>query len=112
MNDSGTTAVTRVGEAAWELRGGAEDSGGGIAWAARSAGNSLAAGFGRLMAGRTPPKTLDYDEVIHVLKGTFGVSCDGEYLVAQAGDVLSLSRGSTVTYSGSDAEFFFVVTAA
>ncbi|REE07557.1 ethanolamine utilization protein EutQ [Paraburkholderia sp. BL27I4N3] len=110
MNDSGTTALTRAGDAVWEVRGGAEDTGGGIAWAVRSAGSSLASGFGRLKAGQTPPKTLDYDEVIHVLKGTFGVSCDGAQIIAQAGDVVSLSQGSIVTYSGNDAEFFFVVT--
>ncbi|TDN62286.1 ethanolamine utilization protein EutQ [Paraburkholderia sp. BL10I2N1] len=112
MNDSGTTVLTRAGDAAWELRGGAEDNGGGIAWAVRSAGNSLASGFGRLKGGQTPPKTLDFDEVIHVLKGTFSVRCDGRQLDARAGDVISLSRGSAVTYSGGDAEFFFVVTAA
>ncbi|WP_396333234.1 hypothetical protein [Burkholderia anthina] len=111
MNDSATTALTRADDAAWEVRRGAEDGGGGIAWAVRSAGNSLASGFGRLKAGETPAKTLDYDEVIHVLDGTFTVTCDSRHLVAQAGDVLSLSRGSVVTYSGCDAEFFFVVTA-
>ncbi len=103
--------MTRAGDAAWELRGGAEANGGGIAWALRSTGNALASGFGRLKAGQTPPKTLDYDEVIHVLKGTLSVSCDGGQLVARAGDVISLSRGSAVVYSGTDAEFFFVVTA-
>lgn len=112
MNDSATTALTRADDAVWDTRDGAQDGGGGIAWAVRSAGNSLASGFGRLKAGGTPAKTLDYDEVIHVLRGTFGVTCDGRQLIAQAGDVLSLSRGSVVTYSGCDAEFFFVVTAA
>ncbi|WP_322021582.1 MULTISPECIES: cupin domain-containing protein [unclassified Burkholderia] len=108
MNDSATTALTRADEAVWETRDGGA---GGIAWAARSTGNSLASGFGRLKEGGTPPKTLDYDEVIHVLKGTFGITCDGKQMIARAGDVLSLSRGSVVTYSGQDAEFFFVVTA-
>ncbi|RQS40918.1 hypothetical protein [Burkholderia sp. Bp8990] len=111
MTDSATTALTRAEDAVWEIRSGAEDGGGGIAWAARSTGNSLASGFGRLKAGETPAKTLDYDEVIHVLDGTLGVTCDGRQLVARAGDVLSLSCGSIVSYSGRDAEFFFVVTA-
>lgn len=112
MNESETIAVTRAGDAVWDLRGGAEDNGGAIAWATRPAGNSLASGFGRLKTGRTPPKTLDYDEVIYVLKGSFGISCDDAEVVAEAGGVLSINRGSTVTYFGSDAEFFFVVTAA
>ncbi|WP_321896560.1 hypothetical protein [Burkholderia cepacia] len=111
MNDSATTALTCADETVWETRDGTQDGAGGIAWAASSTGNSLASGFGRLKEGGTPPKTLDYDEVIHVLKGTFGITCDGRQLVARAGDVLSLSRGSVVTYSGQDAEFFFVVTA-
>ncbi|MGR8023331.1 hypothetical protein [Burkholderia cenocepacia] len=112
MTDSATTALTRAEEIVWEIRGGAEDGGGGIAWAVRSTGNSLASGFGRLKVGETPAKTLEYDEVIHVLDGTLGVTCDGRLLVARAGDVLSLSRGSVVSYYGCDAEFFFVVTAA
>lgn len=111
MNESETIALTRAGEVVWDSRGGAENNGGGIAWAARSAASSLASGFGRLKAGRTPPKTLDYDEVIHVLKGTFGVSCNGTNVVAEAGETLSIGRGSTVIYFGSNAEFFFVVTA-
>lgn len=112
MNESGTIALTCAGDAVWELRDGAEESGGGIAWTARSSRNSLASGFGRLRTGRTAPKTLDYDEVIYVLKGAFGVSCNGTEAVAEAGGVLSINRGSTVAYFGSDAEFFFVVTAA
>ncbi|GAB7549510.1 hypothetical protein [Cupriavidus sp. PET2-C1] len=112
MNESETIALTRSGDVVWELRDGAEDSGGGIAWVSRSARNSLASGFGRLRIGRTPPKTLDYDEVIYVLKGAFGVICNGAEVVAEAGGVLSINRGSTVAYFGSDAEFFFVVTAA
>ena len=110
MNELKTVVLTRAAEAAWELRSGAEDNGGGIAHAARSPGNSLTSGFGRLRQGRTPSKTLDYDEVIYVLQGTLGVGCDGVDLSASAGDVLSISRGSTVTYFGTDAEFFFVAT--
>lgn len=111
MTNSETIALTRPGEAAWERRGGAEDAAAGIAWAARAAGNSLASGFGRLKSGRTQPKTLDYDEVIHVLTGSLGVSCNGTEVIARAGGVLSMPRGATVVYFGSDAEFFFVVTA-
>ena len=39
-----------------------------------------------------------------------GLQCDGVDLSASAGEVLSISRGSTVTYFGTDAEFFFVAT--
>ena len=104
--------MTQAENAVWEIRDGAQENGGGIAWAGRSTGNSLASGFGRLQCGRTPEKTLEYDEVIHVLQGTFGVSCGGVETVARAGGVLSISRGTTVAYFGVQAEFFFVVTAA
>ncbi|TDF62659.1 hypothetical protein [Cupriavidus sp. L7L] len=112
MNETEAIALTPAGDVQWEGRGGAEDNGGGIAWAARASGNSLASGFGRLRSGRTPPKTLGYDEVIYVLQGTFGVSCNGIDTVARVGGVLSIKRGSTVTYFGTEAQFFFVVTAA
>lgn len=112
MTDSQTLMLTRSANVAWETRPGAEDNGGRIAYAAAASGSSLASGFGRLRKGETPLKTLDYDEVIHVLQGTLTVHSDGAALSASAGDVLALRRGSTVRYAGTDAEFFFVITAA
>lgn len=112
MNEVKMIELTKAENISWEIRDGAEKNEGGISWAMRAAGNSLASGFGRLKNGRTPEKTLEYDEVIYVLQGVLGVSCNGSDVMAQAGEVLSISRGATVAYFGTQAEFFFVVTAA
>lgn len=58
-----------------------------------------------------PPKTLDYEEVILVLEGSFGVELeDGTRLEGRAGDVLHLPRGVTVNYFGQNARIFFAIT--
>lgn len=106
-----TIALTQPGEVVWETRPGAQSNGGGIAWAVRSSGNTLMSGFGRLTSGSTPAKTLDHDEVIHVLSGVLGIRSEGTDTVAHAGGVLAISQGATVTYFGEQAEFFFVITA-
>ena len=58
-----------------------------------------------------PAKTLDYEEVIVVLKGVFGIEWgDGQRHTAHAGDVIHIPWGSTVRYFGKQARVFFTVT--
>jgi len=82
-----------------------------ISWAiADSASCPLPCGFGTWDEAVCEPKTLDYDEVILVLEGTFGVQAeDGTRVEGEAGDVIELNKGSTVTYFGSQAKLFFVI---
>ncbi|AKJ68394.1 hypothetical protein PATSB16_24060 [Pandoraea thiooxydans] len=84
-----------------------------IAWAIPAGdGAPLLAGIGRCHELRAPAKRLDYDEIILVRSGELRLTLDdGSCLTAFAGDVVELRRGSTVSYDGTDAEFWFVVTA-
>ncbi|WP_321955285.1 hypothetical protein [Paraburkholderia bannensis] len=91
-------------------RGGAADGVAQIAWAIRADESApLPCGFGRWHDAVCEPKTLDYDEVILVLEGVFGVeSDDGTRIEGRAGDVIEIVRGATVRYFGTHAKLFFV----
>jgi len=91
-------------------RGGANTGTATIAWAiADHEGAVLPCGFGTVDAPLLAPKTLDYDEVILVLEGVFGVQvADGVRFAGKPGDVIELKRGCTVQYFGQEARIFFV----
>lgn len=91
-------------------RGGAANGVAEISWAIRDdEGAKLPCGFGRWDEALCEPKTLPYDEVILVLEGRFGVEAsDGTVVEGAPGDVIELTKGSTVKYFGSKAKLFFV----
>jgi len=69
------------------------------------------AGWAHWDEAQAPPKTLDYDEVLLVLAGTFGVVLqDGRSVMAQAGQALFIPKGTTVHYQGSQAKVFFAIS--
>ncbi|MCE4058720.1 hypothetical protein LXM60_00665 [Pandoraea sputorum] len=108
METNQGVAATHAADVVWRAREGAGD--GALAWANGCTGSRLASGLGRWAGGRSAAKTLDYDEVIYVIQGVFGVSLsDGEFS-AERGEFLHIKRGTTVTYFGTNAEFVFVVT--
>lgn len=84
----------------------------GLHWAVGpDGGHGLLAGWAEWDRASAPPKTLDYDEVILVLEGRFGVALqDGSRLEGGPGDLLYIPRGSTVDYFGEDARIFFAIT--
>lgn len=84
----------------------------GVHWAvAPGQADGVLAGWGEWDRANAPPKTLDYEEVILVLQGRFGVLLeDGTRLEAVAGDMLHLPKGCTVDYFGEDARIFFAIT--
>jgi len=72
--------------------------------------SALPCGFGILDEAVCEPKKLDYDEVILIMEGRFGVEAeDGIRVEGEAGDVIELKKGTTVTYSGSHARIFFAI---
>jgi ethanolamine utilization protein EutQ (cupin superfamily) len=81
-----------------------------ISWAVTdSEGAALPCGFGRWHDAACEPKTLDYDEIILVLEGTFGVETSGgERKEGRPGDVIEIRKGTTVRYFGRRARLFFV----
>ncbi len=83
-----------------------------IAWAVPDAdGAPLPCGFGRVEGTVGAAKTLDYDEVLLVVEGSFGLLLeDGSRVEGSAGDVMVIPRNTTVTYFGRGAKIFFVVT--
>jgi len=82
-----------------------------ISWAISDQENAvLPCGFGTWDEAVCEPKTLNYDEVILVLEGRFGVeSEDGTRVEGQAGDVIELRKGATVKYFGSKVRLFFAI---
>ncbi|WP_172653033.1 hypothetical protein [Rhodococcus opacus] len=62
--------------------------------------------------GRTEPWTLRYEEVIYVVSGqlTLTVAAEGEESVVSGveGDVITLHKGSTVRYGGTQGTRLFV----
>lgn len=94
-----------------EIRGGEKSGEASIAWAIEdSSPHQLPCGFGTWHEAECVPKTLDYDEVILVLEGTFGIEVDGQKYTAQAGDVINLPMGTSLKYFGTNAKIFFVTT--
>ena len=108
METNQGVAVTHTADVSWHSRGGAGE--GTLAWANGCTGSNLASGLGRWANGRSSAKVLDYDEVLFVLSGTFGISTEDGDFTATPGEFLNIKRGTTVTYFGTDAEFVFVVT--
>jgi len=72
---------------------------------------SVHTGLAHWDQAQAPAKTLDYDEHLLVLEGTFGVTlADGRELTAHAGQVLFIPKGTTVHYHGSQAKIFFAIS--
>lgn len=85
-----------------------------IGWAVIPNGQRyLTAGYCSWNGNDSPPKTLDYEEIISVLSGRFGIEFgDGTVLAGEKGDVFHIPYGSTVRYFGTEATVFFVATAS
>lgn len=81
-----------------------------LGWASNNPTSRLYSGFGVSDGDETVFKILDYEEVIFVMSGVFGVEVNGTVVEAQAGDVLHIPQGSEVRYVSSDARIFFVIT--
>lgn len=91
-----------------EPRGGAPEGVADISWAIHDyEGAALACGFGSC-DGETASKTLSYDEIILILEGALAVEADGIRVQGAPGDVIEVSKGSTVKYHGKQSRLFFV----
>lgn len=74
-------------------------------------GGALLAGFARWDGHDSPYKTLDYDEVLIVLEGTFGFElASGERFEGGPETTLRIPKHTSVKYFGSQAKVFFVIT--
>jgi ethanolamine utilization protein EutQ (cupin superfamily) len=63
--------------------------------------NELGAGFVDFPDGGTSsPWTTPYEEVIYVVAGKFMLTADGDTLVGRPGDLITIAKGTTVTYGG------------
>lgn len=83
-----------------------------IGWSVEpGTGAGLLAGYCTWNGNQSPPKTLNYEEIIVVLAGAFGIRLDdGTILTGGEGDVLHIPEGTTVSYFGEDAKVFFAIT--
>lgn len=112
MNTTNQVRIIRGKDLCYVDRGGASGGVAETSWAIpENTASPLLAGFGRWHEADGEPKTLDYDEVILILEGTFGIELtDGRKLAGMAGDVMEIPRGTIVKYFGTHAKLFFVVT--
>jgi ethanolamine utilization protein EutQ (cupin superfamily) len=83
-----------------------------MGWSIPDEGESpLCAGFATWNGDESPFKTLDYDEILLVLEGSFGFELeDGQRFSGKPGDTLRIPRGTRVRYFGDSAKAFFVIT--
>lgn len=112
MKNSKELKIIRSDALKYTGRGGASDGVAEISWAIPEDGRApLLAGFGKWHEADCEPKTLDYDEVLLVLEGKFGIELpDGCRIEGQAGDLFEIPEGTTVKYFGTNARLFFVTT--
>ena len=74
----------------------------------------LSSGFVHFASsGPTEPWTLPYEETFYVISGELTLHCEGEVVVGGPGDVLSIEKGATVVYEGTEETraFFSLVPA-
>ncbi|MBO9523120.1 MAG: DUF861 domain-containing protein [Nocardioidaceae bacterium] len=62
----------------------------------------LSAGFLEFTeTGATEPWTLPYEEVLYVIEGELTLTHEGTDIVAKTGDLVTLEKGATVVYAGT-----------
>ena len=52
---------------------------------------------------------VHYDEIVYVIEGVFRLLTDGIELIAQAGDVMWIPKGTRLSYEGDKARIFYAV---
>lgn len=74
----------------------------------------LGAGMIRFdQGGRTDPWTLPYEEVFHVVAGELRIHVGEDTVAAGVGEVVTIHRGTTVVYEGTDGtRAFYALTPA
>ena len=70
----------------------------------------MSAGFMAFGRSDSFPWTLTYDEIDLVLEGTLHVEIDGRTVVARAGDVVSIPKGSKIVFATPSRVRLFYVT--
>lgn len=53
--------------------------------------------------------TVHYDEIIYVIEGVFRLVTDEGELVAKAGDIMWIPKGTRLSYEGDKARIFYTV---
>lgn len=103
-----TVTVIRQDDVALRHRGGPP----GDAQVGRAIDTSLSgtmgAGFGHF-DGCAIDWTVCYDEIVYVIAGRFFVTVDGTRHVGEAGDVIWIPEGTSLTYGGENAHIFYAV---
>lgn len=63
----------------------------------------LSVGFSDIVTGdETDPWTAPYEEALYVVTGELHLRTDqGQHLVGKPGDILTIEKGTTVTYQGT-----------
>jgi ethanolamine utilization protein EutQ len=75
-----------------------------------SVSESMTSGLAKYAKGVSNEWTLDYDEVIVVLKGVFTIHSEGKSSTLKVGDFFFITRGTSVTYQADEAALVLYVT--
>lgn len=75
-----------------------------------SVSESMTAGLAKYAKGVSNDWTLDYDEVIVVLKGVFTIHSEDKSSTLKSGDFFFITRGTSVTYQADEAALVLYVT--
>jgi ethanolamine utilization protein EutQ len=67
-----------------------------------SVSQTMSAGYGKYSKGVSNDWTLDYDEVIVVVRGGFTIHSEGKSTTLKAGDSFFITRGTSVTYQADE----------
>jgi ethanolamine utilization protein EutQ len=75
-----------------------------------SISESMTTGLARYAKGVSNEWTLDYDEIIVVLKGVFTIHSEGKSSTSNPGDFFFITRGTSLTYQADEAALVLYVT--
>jgi ethanolamine utilization protein EutQ (cupin superfamily) len=75
-----------------------------------SVSESMTSGLAKYAKGVSNKWTLDYDEVIVVLKGIFTIHSEGKSSTLKIGDFFFITGGTSVTYQADEAALVLYVT--
>ena len=70
----------------------------------------MTSGLAKYAKGVSNQWTLDYDEVIVVLKGVFAIHLKGKFSTLKVGDFFFITRGTSITYQADEAALVLYVT--
>jgi ethanolamine utilization protein EutQ len=71
---------------------------------------TMGVGYARYDKGAANEWTLTYDEALIILQGRFSVEFDGQVVTADAGEIIWIEKGTSLTYRANEATVLVYVS--